>query len=161
MTVDVMIEDPRWAGLPAIAEPAVQAALEGLGLDPDDHDVALLGCDDARIAALNARFRRRDGPTNVLSFPAADLAPGETPPEEMGDVAIAWDTCAREAEAQGKPFEAHVAHLVVHAVLHLAGHDHDSDGEARLMERLERRILAGMGVPDPYRDGAGAPDEER
>lgn len=161
MTVDTVIEDPRWADLPALAESAVAAALAGLGLDQDDHEVVVMGCDDARIADLNARFRGKAKPTNVLSFPAATLLTGETPPEEMGDVAISYDTCAREAAAQGKPFESHVAHLIVHAVLHLAGHDHADDSQASLMERLERDILAGMGLPDPYRDGGGAPDEDR
>ncbi|MGR3540752.1 MAG: rRNA maturation RNase YbeY [Hasllibacter sp.] len=161
MTVDVVIEDPRWAGLPALAEPAVAAALEGAGLDADDYEVALLGCDDARIADLNGRFRGRAAPTNVLSFPAAELAPGDPPPEELGDVAIAYDTCAREAAEQGKPMDAHVTHLIVHAVLHLLGHDHADDAGASLMEGLERTILGGMGLPDPYADGGGAPDGDR
>ena len=161
MTVDVVVEDPRWADLPTLVEPAVAAALAGAGMDPDDHEVVVMGCDDARIADLNGRFRGKAKPTNVLSFPAAELAAGDPPPEELGDVALSYDTCAREAVEQGKPFEAHVAHLLVHAVLHLLGHDHAEDDGANLMEGLERTILAGMGLPDPYADGGGAPDEDR
>ena len=161
MTVDVVVEDPRWADLPALAEPAVAAALAGAGLDPDDHEVVVMGCDDARIAELNGRFRDKAAPTNVLSFPAAELAPGNPPPEELGDVALSYDTCAREAVEQGKSMGDHTVHLIVHAVLHLLGHDHAEDDGANLMEGLERTILAGMGLPDPYADGGGAPDEDR
>ena len=156
--VEVVIEDERWgAALPGLCPPAIAAALRGAGLDPAAHEVVVLGCGDERIAGLNARFRGRDKPTNVLSFPAQDLSPGEVPPEELGDVAISFDTCAREAEEQGKPFGDHVTHLLVHAVLHLLGHDHAEEGEAALMEGLERRILEEMGLPDPYqtRDAPG------
>ena len=155
--VDVVLEDSRWEGLEPLAASSVAAALRGAGLDPAAHEVVVLGCDDERIAGLNARFRGKAAPTNVLSFPAEELAPGDEPPEELGDVAISFDTCAREAAEQGKRFEDHVTHLVVHAVLHLLGHDHAGEEEAALMEGLERNILAGMGLPDPYatRDAAG------
>ena len=148
--MEVIVEDARWTMLEALAGPAAAAALRGAGLDPARHEIAILGCDDARIAALNAQFRGKDSPTNVLSFPAEDLSPGDEPPGELGDIAIAFETCAREAEEQGKRFEDHVTHLVVHATLHLVGHDHAEDAEAALMEGLERNILAGMGLPDPY-----------
>ena len=151
MTVDVVIEDRRWETiLQRLAGSAADAALNGAALDPRDHEIVVLGCDDARIAVLNAQFRGKDAPTNVLSFPAEELSPGDVPPEELGDIAIAFETCAREAEAQGKRFDDHVTHLVVHAVLHLLGHDHADEGDAALMEGLERNILAGMGLPDPY-----------
>ena len=119
--------------------------------------------DDARIATLNADFRGKPQPTNVLSWPSegrgADVAgedperpePGEDDdPEMLGDIAIAWETCAREAEAQGKPMVDHVTHLVVHGVLHLLGYDHVEDADAAVMERLEVGILASLGVSDPY-----------
>ena len=153
MTVDAVIEDARWAGagLPALAERAAAEALRWAGLDPAAHEVALLGCDDARMAALNGDFRGRAQPTNVLSWPSEARAPGETPSDvELGDVAIAYDTCMREAAERGVPFEAHVAHLVVHAVLHLLGHDHEDDAAAEAMEAAEVRILANLGLPDPY-----------
>ena len=148
--VEVVVEDLRWSGLEPLATDAAAAALRGAGLDPSAHEVVVLGCDDARIAGLNGQFRGKPAPTNVLSFPSEDLAPGEAPPEELGDIAISFDTCAREAAEQGKRFEDHVSHLIVHAVLHLLGHDHAEEGEAALMEGLERNILAGMGLPDPY-----------
>ena len=127
MTVDVVIEDARWEGLlDRLAPPGVDAALRASCLDPAAHEVVLMGCDDARIAGLNGRFRGKDVPTNVLSFPAEELSPGEAPPEELGDIAIAYETCVREAAEQGKSLEDHVTHLLVHAVLHLLGHDHDT-----------------------------------
>ena len=154
---DVVVEDVRWTGLEALADRAVTAALRGAGLEPAAHEVVVLGCDDARIAALNTQFRGKGAPTNVLSFPAEELSPGDDPPEELGDIAISFDTCTREAADQGKPFDDHVTHLLVHAVLHLLGHDHAEDEEAALMEGLERNILASMGLADPYeaRDDPG------
>ena len=150
--VDVIVEDPRWTGLEALARRAVGAALAPLG-EVEGLSVAVLGCDDARIAALNAEFRGKARPTNVLSWPSEERVPGEAPADpELGDVAIAYDTCAREAADQGKPFDAHVTHLLVHATLHLLGHDHEDEAEAGRMEAAERRILAGLGVPDPYAD---------
>lgn len=152
MLTDTICEDPRWqdAHLPDLAARAAGATGRLLGLDPA-LEIAVLGCDDARIAALNAAFRGKSAPTNVLSWPAEDLAPGEVPTgPELGDIAIAWETCAREAEEQGKPLEAHVTHLLVHGTLHLLGHDHMTDAEAEVMEGLERDVLAGLGLPDPY-----------
>jgi probable rRNA maturation factor len=152
MLTDTICEDPRWqdAGLPALAEHAAGETLRILGLDPG-YEIAVLGCDDARIAALNADFRGKPSPTNVLSWPAEETTP-DTPPAgpELGDIAIAWETCAREAAAQGKPFEAHVLHLLVHGTLHLLGHDHVAEAEAQRMEDLERAVLAALGLPDPY-----------
>lgn len=163
--VETLIEDPRWqgAGLDALAERAAQAALAGVGLTAKGFAVSLMGCDDARIAGLNAQFRGKPAPTNVLSWPTWDLSAegaGDAPdaaepgtaddPEPLGDIAIAWETCTSEAVAQGKPFADHVTHLVVHAVLHLLGYDHIRDEDATLMEGLEVRILASLGVSDPY-----------
>lgn len=162
MTVDTLIEDDRWAGagLEALAARAVDAALVGAGLDPEAWEVSLLGCDDARIAELNADFRGKPQPTNVLSWPSEERGPdtsGARPalPEgggdpELGDIAIAYDTCAREAEAGGLPFDHHVLHLLVHGTLHLLGYDHETDEDAAVMETLESAILAELGVPDPY-----------
>ena len=163
--VETVIEDERWAGLglEPLAEAAARAALAGLGLAAEGFQISLLACDDARIAVLNADFRGKPAPTNVLSWPSEERAAefvGEEPerpepgtgdaPEELGDIAIAWETCAREAAEQEKPMEAHVTHLVVHAVLHLLGYGNIEDEDAALMEGLEVRILASMGLPDPY-----------
>lgn len=156
--VEVVIEDPRWeaAGLEALAQDAVAGVLRHLGRDPRDFEVAVLGGDDARVASLNAAFRGREAPTNVLAWPSAARDPAR-PPEggALGDVALSYDTCAAEAAAQGKALPAHATHLIVHAVLHLLGHDHGTDAEASLMEDHERAILAAMGLPDPYAPPSG------
>lgn len=162
MTVDVVIEDDRWAdaALQDLAARATDATLARLGLDPSAWEIALLACDDARIAALNSDFRGKPLATNVLSWPSdergaeegggvpAPPSPDEGP--ELGDLAIAFETCAREAAEAGIPFEAHVAHLVVHGTLHLLGYDHIRDADADVMERIEVEILAQLGISDPY-----------
>ena len=163
--VETVIEDARWQafGLDQAAERAARAVLAGLGLPEAGFQISVLGCDDARIAVLNADFRGKPQPTNVLSWPSDERAaevigaeperpePG-TPddPESLGDIAIAWETCAREADEQGKPMADHVLHLMVHGVLHLLGYDHVEDEDATLMEAHEVRILAQLGVSDPY-----------
>jgi probable rRNA maturation factor len=167
--VEVILEDHRWeaAGLEELAERSARAALLTLGLDPAGFEIALLAGSDARIAELNADFRGKPQPTNVLSWPAAELGaagdggtpeppePGSGLPESLGDIALAWETCRREAEEAGKPLADHLIHLVVHGTLHLLGYDHQRDGDATLMEDLERKILARLGVADPYEEPAG------
>jgi probable rRNA maturation factor len=163
--VDTVIEDARWeaAGLPAIAERAAAAVLRDLGMGAEGYQISLMGCDDARIAELNRGFRGKPGATNVLSWPAellADGTPGLPParpqpgaredPWVLGDIAIAFDTCAREAAERGKPLADHATHLIVHATLHLLGYDHVSEADAELMEGAEVRILSTLGVADPY-----------
>lgn len=161
MVTDTLIEDPRWEvlDLPALAERAARATLSHLSLDADAWDISVLGCDDARIMALNTDFRDKAVPTNVLSWPSAERgakragahpAPPAGPDPELGDIAIAYDTCAREAAEQGKPLADHVTHLIVHAVLHLLGYDHIRDKDATLMERTEVEILGKLGLADPY-----------
>lgn len=158
MITDTIIDAPGWehVGLEALAEDAALATLGHMGLD-GDYEISVLGCDDDRIAALNVQFRGKASPTNVLSWPFIDLSsdsPGGTPEppdaDELGDIAIAYDTCVREAAAQGKDLRAHVTHLIVHAVLHLLGYDHERDADATLMERLEVEILGNLGVSNPY-----------
>ena len=159
--VDIVIEDDRWVafGLEPLAGHVLAAALADLGLS--GVSCVLMACDDARIAALNADFRGKPQPTNVLSWPSlqrAAAAEGAMPmvgdPEdgELGDIAIAYDTCAAEARAAGKPMADHVSHLLVHGLLHLLGYDHLRDGDAALMEAVEVRILAQLGLDDPYSD---------
>nr|WP_238941446.1 rRNA maturation RNase YbeY [Jannaschia sp. Os4] len=145
------MEDGRWAGvLEAASARAVPATLRDAGLDPEAHEAAVLGCGDERIAGLNAAFRGKPTPTDVLSWPASDLAPGDVPEAEMGDVAISYDTCARQAAERGLTLADHVTHLMVHATLHLLGHDHMEEAERAGMEAAEIRVLAGLGIPDPY-----------
>lgn len=165
--VDLIVEDERWndTGLGERAEVAARAVLADLGLDAEGFEISLLACDDARMVTLNADFRGKPEPTNVLSWPAEDRAAGRdggTPalpakgsaapgmPCALGDIAIAFETCQREAEAQQKPMQDHVTHLLVHGVLHLLGYDHIRSGDAGLMEATEVRILNGLGIADPY-----------
>ena len=161
--VDIVIEDARWDafGIEALAEAAVRAAFAELGLDPKGFSLCLMGCDDARIMELNGDFRGKAKPTNVLSWPSEERAtPGEVPelpqageaddPEHLGDIAISYETCAAEAEAADKSMRDHVTHLVVHGFLHLLGYDHVQDVDATVMEATEVRILARMGLSDPY-----------
>lgn len=169
--VETLTEDSRWDALDleGLAEQGARAALERLGLDPEAYEISLLGCNDARIAELNADFRGKPQPTNVLSWPSEERGaarggemphlPRPTPPMpvELGDVAIAYDTCAREARAAGKPLEEHALHLLVHGTLHLLGFDHEREGDAELMEGLETEILEGLGLADPYAHLAEAP----
>lgn len=157
--VEPVVEDLRWeaAGVAAVAERAARAALTAAGRDPELHEIGLLACDDARIAALNADFRGKAVPTNVLSWPAFDGPVPEEPPGLpgegplfIGDIALAWETCAREAGEAGVALADHAAHLVVHGTLHLLGLDHAEDGEAEAMEAIETKALASMGIADPY-----------
>ena len=135
----------------ALVRAAALAALAqtGGGASP----LSVLLADDGVVQDLNARFRSQNVATNVLSFPAVP-----NPENHLGDIAIAFETCCREALVQAKPLAHHLQHLTVHGVLHLLGHDHIGDDEADAMEHLERVILAGLGVPDPYAAGDGDHD---
>ncbi|WP_428336437.1 rRNA maturation RNase YbeY [Paenirhodobacter sp.] len=163
--VDILIEDGRWEeiDLPALSERAARATLADQELVAAEWEISLLGCDDARIAVLNGEHRAKPKPTNVLSWPAQDLAseedggepyfpepfvPGER--DSLGDIAIAFETCAREAVEGNIPLADHVTHLIVHGVLHLLGYDHVRDADATLMEAIEVRILAQLGIGNPY-----------
>jgi probable rRNA maturation factor len=151
--IDIQRHSPLWRGLPraaAVARKAAIAALRqgGLSIKPGAA-VAIALADDRMVKAANRQWRAKDRPTNVLSFPAvsADRA-GAAP--FLGDVILAYETIAAEAEAEGRPPAHHLSHLVVHGVLHLLGYDHMTKAEAELMERRETLILASIGVPDPY-----------
>ncbi|MBX3494872.1 MAG: rRNA maturation RNase YbeY [Parvibaculum sp.] len=148
LEVDILHEAGAWdeAAADVVRRAALRAYGAVRGAAPAELSVML--ADDARVAALNKTYRGKDGPTNVLSFPSADIAGMEA--VLLGDVVLARETIAREAEAQAKRFDDHLAHLVVHGVLHLLGHDHASDAEADQMEALEREILQDLGIADPY-----------
>ncbi|HRK41518.1 MAG TPA: rRNA maturation RNase YbeY [Gemmobacter sp.] len=163
--VEIVIEDDRWVafGLEAVACHAMTATLGHLGLDPVRFQIVVMGCDDARISALNGSFRGKAKPTNVLSWPSEERGSeysGEAPvlpepgteddPFPLGDIAIAWETCAREAAEQGKSVNDHVVHLLIHGILHLLGYDHMDDDDAELMEATERQVLTTLGIDDPY-----------
>ncbi len=178
--IDIVTRSRRWQRQPraasivrrAIAAAAQAASTRHAGL-------AIVLTNDSAIRALNRTWRGKDAPTNVLSFPAARHPTSVRPRESgdpgsrtanaalgfrlrgneqkrdrglfhLGDIVIAFETLAREAGTEGKPFAHHLAHLAVHGYLHLLGHDHETDREARTMERLERKILARLSIPDPY-----------
>ena len=134
------------AKLPAVIASAIAAANRAAG--PAQGAVTVVVDDDARIRELNRLWRGFDKPTNVLSFPSPDTQPG--PARILGDIAISYETAAREAAAEDKSFGDHIAHLSVHGFLHLLGYDHESDDDAEEMEGLERAILARIGISDPY-----------
>jgi len=177
--VELVIEEPAWSeavpDIEALAGTAARLALEAVGLDPERWSICVLACDDARIAGLNREFRARARPTNVLSWPAFELAPEHPggrpapPPQStagprlsLGDVAIALQTTRREAEASSTPLKDHVIHLILHGCLHLLGFDHEAEADAETMEGTETRALARIGVADPYMRGdAGQPHPDR
>lgn len=142
--IEVEVEDGEcWAGVPDLDSVVTRAAEAALGEQAGD--VVVLLTDDAAVAELNARFRGKHRPTNVLSFPAPESAR-----PHLGDLVLASGVCRAEAEAQGKALADHLGHLVVHGVLHLMGRDHEDEAEAEAMEAEERDILARLGIADPY-----------
>lgn len=153
IAIDLLIEAGTWpprAKLRALAERAVGAAADRAcpDLEPGA-EVSLLFTDDAHMRTLNLRYRGKDKPTNVLSLPAAPVLVGRLGPP-LGDIALAAETIAAEAEAQGLTPNDHLTHLIVHGFLHLVGHDHTHDAEALVMEGLETAILGDLGIADPY-----------
>jgi probable rRNA maturation factor len=147
-----------------IARDAVRVALAtrvtttGLPF-PARIELCIVLADDIEQQRLNSLFRGRDAPTNVLAFPAWEPGMRSPPgaPVLLGDIVLAFETVAREAAEQSKPFADHLRHLIVHGVLHLLGYDHQTAGGASIMDSLERVILAKLGVPDPYHDQATQP----
>ena len=148
-SIHLEVEEPRWRktrGLAAHLTAAAEAALK-TAKAPKGVALTILLADDARLKTLNHDFRGKNKPTNVLSFPSAD-------PGYLGDIALAFGVTEKEAKAGGKRFVDHATHLVVHGVLHLVGYDHETERQANKMEPLETRILASLGIADPYAIGA-------
>jgi probable rRNA maturation factor len=177
LRIEATVRDPAWRRvLPDVEALAAQAAMAALSnashakiLPPGAVEAALILADDALSRELNHRYRGRDNPTNVLSFPAVDAGTwpravgqaGDAPPLLLGDIVIARQTTQREAREQGKAIGDHLRHLVVHGTLHLLGYDHHEEPAASEMERLETEILATLGVADPYlSDPVGDPRAE-
>lgn len=152
--IEIEAQDPAWRrALPRVVRIAREAAMLAAGAAAtaaprpgfEGGGVTILLTDDGTVRRLNARFRDRDAATNVLAFPSvANLE------DHLGDIALAFGVCTREAEAQAKSLADHLRHLVIHGVLHLMGYDHLDDASATRMEALERDVLAKLGVADPY-----------
>jgi probable rRNA maturation factor len=137
VTIDILVEAGGWPDeteLARIARRALDGVLAEIGADP-----------------LNAGWRSKDKPTNVLSFPAFPAGHGKALAPMLGDIVLAAETVAAEARDEGKPLADHMTHLIVHGILHLIGYDHEIDAEAEMMEQAERRILASLAIPDPYK----------
>ena len=143
--VEFVVESELWADSEERLATALRCAAE---IEKSRGEVSVFLADDGALQLLNRDWRGKDCPTNVLSFPAAKNEAGL-----LGDIALAAETVAREAAEQGKSFEAHATHLIVHGFLHLLGYDHEVEEEAAAMEERERAILAALGLPDPYRAG--------
>jgi len=146
-TVDISVQSPLWNDhdFDATVRRAIAAAATP---DTDGAELSVVLTDDEEIRVLNAQWRHQDKPTNVLSFPVP--GPRDMQPRLLGDIVIAYETTAREAEIEHKPFAHHLSHLAVHGFLHLLGYDHETEDEAETMERREREILARLDIADPY-----------
>ncbi|MGE6741919.1 rRNA maturation RNase YbeY [Allorhizobium pseudoryzae] len=159
LDLQISVEDDRWPDeeqLNTLCKRVLDAAAQMLATEEKQPfpkqpcEVSLVFTDDAAIREINAEWRGKDKATNVLSFPAFPVTPGKMPGPMLGDIVIARETLEREAEELEKPFDDHLTHLMVHGFLHLFGYDHIEKDEAEKMEALETRILAGLGLSDPY-----------
>jgi probable rRNA maturation factor len=148
IAIDLAVEAGGWpdeAALTTLVRRAADAAAASGGLGDAGGELSVLFTDDAHMRVLNRGWRGKDKPTNVLSFPSAFQAGGA-----LGDIVVAFETVAAEAEAGGLTLADHLTHLIVHGILHLVGHDHEAEAEAVAMERLETAILARLGIADPH-----------
>lgn len=157
LDIDVVHDGGDWTSL-ADADGRIRAAAAALAaeLELSSGEICVALSSDTQVAELNATYRGKPAPTNVLSFPAVALVPVDGEPRFLGDVVLALETMQREAADLGIPLAHHLQHLAVHGMLHLLGYDHHTDEEAEAMESLEVRILARLGIPDPYAAAEGA-----
>ncbi|MFK0275730.1 rRNA maturation RNase YbeY [Ensifer sp. NPDC090286] len=161
LDIQISVEEGNWPdeeALLAFSSPVLEAAAAFLASEEKQPlpkmapELSLVFTDDASMRAINAEWRNQDKPTNVLSFPAFPVTPGKMPGPMLGDIIVARETLEREAVELDKSFDQHLTHLLVHGFLHLFGYDHMEDDEAERMESLETRILARLGLSDPYGD---------
>src|ERR1700716_2682642 len=155
---EVLVVADCWQTEPdaeAVIDRAIRTTAEIVNAGLGEAELAVMLTDDAGIRTLNSNWRGIDKPTNVLSFPALPPTGPSGPddaPRMLGDIAIAYETTRKEADAEQTPFDHHLSHLAVHGFLHLMGYDHENDDDAEAMETLEQEILAQLGIPDPYAD---------
>lgn len=161
MSVDLIIEDSRWEALNLflIANAAFKETLSELNLRSENFVCSILACSSEKIKGLNAQFRGKNNSTNVLSFPSRSgkhdtknslKFKADADPLELGDIAIAYEVCNKEAKVSKIKFEDHVYHLIIHSVLHLLGYDHEEEKNATEMEKIEVQVLANLGISNPY-----------
>lgn len=153
ITIDITIQSAGWSDekmLYNITEKALTTTMYHLSLDNIVSEISLLFTDDKHMAQINAQWRGKNKSTNVLSFPAFPLKAGDPPGSMLGDIIIARETVVLEAENEGKKFQDHLTHMIVHGILHLLGYDHETDDEACQMEQVEREILRKLSIQDPY-----------
>ncbi|GAA5105936.1 rRNA maturation RNase YbeY [Bartonella jaculi] len=153
ITIDIIVESTGWNDkkmLYNITEKALKTTMHHVSLGNVVSEISLLFTDDKHMAKINALWRNKNQPTNVLSFPAFPLKAGDSPKNMLGDIIIARETVVLEAEKEGKSFQDHLTHMIVHGVLHLLGYNHETDDEAYHMEKLEREILQKLSIKDPY-----------
>jgi probable rRNA maturation factor len=161
MSVDLVMEDARWKklNLLQIANAAFKETLSQLNLRSENFICCILACSSKKIKGLNAQFRGKNNSTNVLSFPStpqihdvSSMSKFESniDPFELGDIAIAYEVCKKEADVSNIDFEDHVYHLITHSVLHLLGYDHEEEENAAKMEKIEVQVLAKLGINNPY-----------
>ena len=149
---EISIENGNWGDVSSLIEKCFEAVTSIKEINPKGGIISFLFCDDEAIQALNKEYRGKEKATNVLSFPSELDYPEDIPDLTplIGDIAIAYETCVKEASDLQIDFESHLTHLIIHGILHLLGYDHIEDAEAEQMEQLERDLLAKMGLDDPY-----------
>ncbi len=159
LDIDIMTADSRWEANGDALDSRLRAAADALAsVARLEGEACLLLTDSVQMRELNRHWRGKDRPTDVLSFEA-----GAEAHPHLGDIAIGYETASQDAREMGKPFADHVAHLLVHGLLHLVGHTHEYADDAALMEGLERRALEKLGIPDPYsvQSGGDGPAEQK
>ena len=143
--IDIRVDDDQWRDMKGVEDIVERALTAGRNILSKPGNVSVLLTDNSEMQRLNTEFRRKDKPTDVLSFPADSMdAPF------LGDIAVGYGVSKKDAVAAGKLLSDHLSHLVVHGYLHLLGYDHENDADAKEMEALERKVLASLGIADPY-----------